>query len=609
MEDDRVEALFAGVEYDIMELRMREPLMQRLMHEMKTHLVDKFEELVAKQPKKPFLIYDDMIYTYKAVDDMACRVANIARSWGLKAGDCVAIMIQNEPSFVYTFLGLQKLGIVVALVNHNLTAHSLVHSISAVDSKALIVGSGIELLDAVIDVLPNLGKLPVYVQGVSQQNLPVGLTSFDDLMRDAFPLAFSPSVRSGVTLTDTCCFIFTSGTTGNPKPVYITHSKCLRNSFFPAFLINHNRDDVMYGVLPFYHSSGLFLGIGATLLAGSCLALRIKFSARHFWTDCRKYKVTTFAYIGELLRYLVLQPKSELDGVHNIRAAIGGGLRIDIWNEVKERFKIPRIAEFYGATEAYSALNSFTEKPGAVGRLSPLLRKFDPDKKMLVRYDVETAAPIRNEKGRCIPVKVGEPGLLISKVPDDLLNKKLYKAHSKETEKKFIWDVFVPGDVYMNYGDSFVLDKEYFVYFHDRLGDTFRWKGENVSTKEAGDKIGLLPFIEDVSVYGIPMPGHDGKAGMAAISLSPNARLDNKELQEMYAHVFKELPSYARPLFIRHIPMQILTGTFKNKKGDLAKEGYDLDIVKDPLYFLDHENKAYSPLTKVKLVKFMKSKL
>ncbi|KAK3789532.1 hypothetical protein RRG08_004602 [Elysia crispata] len=609
MEDDRVESLFAGVEYDIMELRMRESLMQRVMHGMKTHLVDKFEAFVAKQPNKPFLIYDDMIYTYEVVDDMACRVANIARSWGLKAGDCVAILIQNEPSFVYTFLGLQKLGIVVALVNYNLTAHSLVHSISAVDSKALIVGSGKELLDAVTDVLPDLGKLPVYVQGVSQQNLPAGITSFDDLMRDTFPIAFSPSVRSGVTLTDTCCFIFTSGTTGNPKPVFISHLKFLRNSFFPAFLCNHNQDDVMYVVLPLYHSTGLCFGIGATLVAGSCLALRKKFSARNFWTDCRKYKVTTFAYIGELLRYLVLQPKSELDGVHNIRAAIGAGLRLDIWNEVKERFKIPRIAEFYGATEAYSGFASLTEKPGAVGRLSPLLSKFDPDKKVLVRYDVATAAPIRNEKGCCVPVKVGEPGLLISKVPDDLLNKKLYKAHTKETEKKFIRNVFVPGDVYMNYGDSFVLDKEHFVYFHDRLGDTFRWKGENVSTKEVADEICLLPFIEDVSMYGVPIPGHDGKAGMAAISLSPNARLDNKELQEMYAHVCKELPSYARPLFIRHIPMQVLTGTFKNKKGDLAKEGYDLDTVKDPLYFLDHENKAYSPLTKIKLLNFIKSKL
>ncbi|RUS69208.1 hypothetical protein EGW08_023029 [Elysia chlorotica] len=609
MEENKMEELFSGVEYDINELKSNEAAVKHIMQEMKTHLIDKFEALVAKQPKRPFLVYDDMIFTYEAIEDMACRVANIARSWGLQAGDCVAIMIQNEPSFVYTFLGLQKLGISVALVNHNLTAHSLIHSVSAVDCKAFIVGSGQDLLEAVTDILPELGRVPVYVQGASHQHLPAGITSFDDLMKDTFPTAFSPSVRSEITLMDTCCFIYTSGTTGNPKPVFIPHSKTIGLSCIARAMINHNQDDVMYVVLPLYHSTGMFLGLGAALISGSCVALRKKFSARHFWSDCRKYKVTNIAYIGELLRYLLSQPKSELDGVHNIRAAIGAGLRMDVWNDIKERFKIPRIAEFFGATEGFTGIFGVSEKAGALGRLSPLLRRFDPHNKILVKFDVATATPIRNEKGHCIPVKVGEPGLLISKAPANMLNKKLYKAPLEETEKKLIRDVFVPGDVYMNYGDSFVLDKEYFLYFHDRLGDTYRWKGENVSTKEVADEIGLLPFIEDASVYGVPIPGHDGKAGMAAITLSPHSKLGNKELHELYAHVCKELPFYARPFFVRHIPVQALTGTFKNKKGDLAKEGYDLNIVKDPLYFLDHENKAYSPLTKATLVKFMKSKL
>ncbi|KAK3704378.1 hypothetical protein RRG08_012442, partial [Elysia crispata] len=266
MEGDKIEALFAGVEYDIKDLMMTEAIGQRAMQEMKSHLVDKFEALAAKQPKKPFLIYDDMVYTYEAVDDMACRVANIARSWGLKAGDCVAIMIQNEPSFVYTFLGLQKLGISVALINYNLTSRSLVHSVSAVDSKALIVGSGKDLLDAVTDVLPELRKVPVFVQGVSQENLPAGITSIDDLIKDSFPIAFSPSVRSGITLMDTCCFIFTSGTTGDPKPVLISHLKIVTVACMSAGLINHSKDDVIYLVLPLYHSTAMFFALGSTLL-------------------------------------------------------------------------------------------------------------------------------------------------------------------------------------------------------------------------------------------------------------------------------------------------------------------------------------------------------
>ncbi|GFO36883.1 long-chain fatty acid transport protein 3, partial [Plakobranchus ocellatus] len=203
----------------------------------------------------------------------------------------------------------------------------------------------------------------------------------------------------------------------------------------------------------------------------------------------------------------------------------------------------------------------------------------------------------------------GEPGLLLSKVPDHLRDKKLYKASVEETEKKLVRDVFVPGDAYMNYGDAFVLDKEYFIYFHDRLGDTFRWKGENVSTKEVADEMSLLPFIEDANVFGVAMPGHDGKAGMAAITLTSNARLGNKELMELYAHVCKELPFYARPLFVRLLPAAVITGTFKNKKVDLAKEGYDLNKVKDPLYFLNHSNKTYSPLTKHDLANFLRSKL
>lgn len=609
MEDDQINALFAGVEYDIEDLKRRQVAEQRIMREMQSKLIDKFEALVVKHPKKPFVVYDDMVYSYEAMDDMACRVAHNAKSWGLQRGDCVATMIQNEPSFVYTFLGLQKLGLSVALINTNLTAHSLLHCISAVDCKALIVGSGKELLDAVTDVLPQMGKLPVYIQGASYQKLPSGVTSFDDLLMNTLPIAISPTVRSGVTMMDTCCFIYTSGTTGNPKPVYISHMKCVVMACAPSGMINHGQDDVMYIVLPLYHSTGLILGLGSTLIVGACIALRRKFSAKDFWEDCRKYKVTKFLYVGELLRYLVAQPKNKLDGVHSIQAILGAGLRMDIWNEIKDRFKIPKIAEFYGATEAFVGLFSHTEKPGALGRLSPFMSRFDAAKRVLVKYDVATATPIRNEKGRCILVKVGEPGLLLSIVPEHLLNAKLYKASPEATEKKFVRDVFVAGDVYMNYGDSFVQDKDYFVYFHDRLGDTFRWKGENVSTKEVATEISSLSIIEDASVYGVQVPGHDGKAGMVAITLSSHAQLGNKELQELYEHVNKELPSYARPLFVRHIPEQILTGTFKNKKVDLAKEGYDMDCVKDPLYFLDRARKTYSPLTKTQLIKFMKSKL
>ncbi|GFS02791.1 long-chain fatty acid transport protein 6 [Elysia marginata] len=329
---------------------------------------------------------------------------------------------------------------------------------------------------------------------------------------------------------------------------------------------------------------------------GCSLLLRKRFSASEFWNDCRSYDVTIVLYVGEILRYLLSQPKSELDGVHKIRMLGGNGLRADIFEEFQTRFKIPFICEVYSQTEAPSYTLNFFGKPGSIGRLSPFYSRLDPDKKCLVKFDQATALPIRNAQGRCIRVEIGEAGLLLSKVPDQLKGKKIYKAGEEATEKKMVRDVFVPGDCYMNYGDALVLDKEYFLYFYDRLGDTFRWKGSNVSTTEVANVISSLTFVEDANVYGITIPDHEGKAGMAAINLIPQAQLGDEELRQLYVHVSKELPKYARPLFLRHLPEAVLTGTFKNSKTELAQQGYDLSKVKDPVYFIDHENQTYSPL-------------
>ncbi|GFO36884.1 very long-chain acyl-coa synthetase [Plakobranchus ocellatus] len=499
--------LLAGVEYDIEELKMRQKLIDDLPHHLNSHFIDKFEALVAIQPKKPFLIYDGVVYTYEAMDAISCKVANIAKSWGLKPRDCVAIMIENEPSFIWTFYGLLKLGVSVAFINYNLRLHPLIHSILSVDCKALIVGSGAGLVEAVSDVLPQLNKLPVYAQGVNLKDLPDGINSFDVLMHKAIPCAISPAIRADLTAEDTCCYIFTSGTTGKPKPVIFSHTKavgvCVICNHFPSMC----SQDIVYTVLPLYHNTGCFMSVGAALLSGATVVLRKKFSARHFWSDCRQYKVTVVPYIGELLRYLLSQPKTELDGVHNIRVVYGAGLRADIWNTVCNRFKIPKVLEFYGATEGITFTANYSGKPGAIGRLSPILSKLDPDHKVLVKFDTASVFPVRNENGYCIPVKVGEPGLMLSKVPENLLNKNLYKASSEANEKKFVRDAFAPGDVYMNYGDALVQDKDYFLYFYDRLGDTFRWKGENVSTKEVANAISTLSFIEDANVYGVEIPG------------------------------------------------------------------------------------------------------
>ncbi|GFS24183.1 very long-chain acyl-CoA synthetase [Elysia marginata] len=534
---DKNMELFPGVEHDIQELTHRDNLAKETAKELESCLIDKFEARVAQHPKKPFVIFDDTVYTYEDVDRMACKVANIARSWSLKPRDCVAIMIQNEPSFIWTFYGLQKLGISVSFINHNLRSKLLVHSIQAVECKAFICGSG------------------------------------------------------------------------KPKPVIFPQLKAVAVCCTCRSFADISADDVVYTVLPLYHNTGCFMSLGASLLAGATVVLRKKFSARHFWPDCRKYKVTVVPYIGELLRYLLSLPENELDGTHSVRAVFGAGLRADIWNELIKRFKIPKIVEFYGATECAAFTANYSGKPGAVGRLSPLLHKFDPDNKVLVKFDVATVQPIRSQNGHCIPVKVGEPGLLIAKVPDFLLNRNLYEASLEANEKKLVRDAFVRGDVYINYGDTLVQDEEYFLYFYDRLGDTFRWKGENVSTQEVANAISILPFIEDANVYGVEIPGHEGKAGMASISLKQGEHIGKKELDILYRQIFKELPSYARPLLVRHLPEALVTGTFKNKKVELAQEGFDVDRIEDPIYFLDHQNQTYTALTSQNCVQFLRSKL
>ncbi|GFO37969.1 very long-chain acyl-coa synthetase [Plakobranchus ocellatus] len=604
--------MFPWLEYDIQLMKAGKKLYKLKDEAMKSFLIDKFEEKVAMTPKKPLVIFEDNIYTYEFIDQMACKVANIGKSWGLRRGDCVAMMIENEPSFVWTFLGFQKLGVAVAFINYNLKMHPLVHSVLAADPKYLITGASEQIIHSVLEVLQDFDKLPVYVQGLGTNPVPCGLHSLDDLMIQTLPTGVSPALRAGMTMSDIFCYIYTSGTTGSPKPAIISQLKGSSFGLVLSGCVDFCSSDTLYVPLPLYHSAGGGIGLIGVLSSGATMVLRRKFSARNFIEDCRKHNVTVMQYIGELFRYLLAQPASPLDSQHKIRAAFGNGLRKDIWVEVAKRFKIPHIVEFFGATEGPSMLLNVSGKPGAIGRLSPLLNALDSDPKALVKFDYGTAMPLRDKNGHCMKVGIGEPGLFLSRVPQHLIKDgsfKVYKSSDEANEKKLIRNAFVPGDLYFNFGDVFVMDKEYFIYFQDRIGDTFRWKGENVSTTELANVITAVPFVEDANVYGVSMPGNDGRAGMAAITINPGTSLSAKEMKELYDHVCEELPTYARPLFIRHLNQAIITGTFKQRKVELVKEGYDLSLVKDPLFFLDHSKKTFSPLKEQDLAKFLSSKL
>ncbi|XP_007945650.1 long-chain fatty acid transport protein 6 [Orycteropus afer afer] len=550
-------------------------------------VLDKFLSLAKKQPHKPFIVYEGDIYTYQDVDKMSSRVANVFLNHStLKKGDTVAMLMSNEPDFVHVWFGLAKLGCVVAFLNSNIRSNCLLHCICSCEPRALVVGS--DLLEAIEEILQSLPE-DITVWGM-KDSVPQGVMSLKEKLSTASDQPVPHRHHVASSLKSKYLYIFTSGTTGLPKAAVITQLQSLRGSA-GLWAFGCTADDIIYITLPLYHSSGSLLGIGGCIELGATCVLKKKFSASQFWNDCKKYNVTVFQYIGELCRYLCKQPKKEGEKDHQVRLAIGNGLRSDVWTEFLDRFGNIKMCEFYGATEGNICFMNHTGKIGSVGRTNffyKLFFAFD-----LIKYNLQKDEPIRNEKGWCSSVKKGEPGLLIARVSakNPFFG---YAGHKKFTEKKLLYDVFKKGDIYFNTGDLMVQDQN-FLYFWDRIGDTFRWKGENVATTEAADVIGMLDFIQETNVYGVAVQGYEGKAGMASIILKPNKSLD---LDKVYDHVVTFLPGYACPRFLRIQEKMETTGTFKLPKFQLAEEGFNLLKISDPLYFMDNLKKSYVPLTK-----------
>ncbi|NWX05424.1 S27A2 synthetase, partial [Caloenas nicobarica] len=340
-------------------------------------------------------------------------------------------------------------------------------------------------------------------------------------------------------------------------------------------------DDIIYTTLPLYHSAGLLIGVGGCFELGATCVLRAKFSASQFWDDCRRYNVTVIQYVGELMRYLCNTPKRPDDREHGVRLALGNGLRADVWKEFLRRFGPVAIWEFYGATEGNAGFVNYAGKIGAVGRANVFLRSFAPYE--LIEYNVEENEPIRDERGLCIPVRPGETGLLVIKITKNTPFHG-YVGDAQKTEKKILRDVLVKGDSYFNSGDLLMIDREGFVYFQDRVGDTFRWKGENVATTEVEATLAMVNFIQEVNVYGVSVPGCEGRCGMAAVRLRAGQPFDG---QQLYAFTAAALPGYAAPRFLRIQDALEVTGTFKQRKTQLVRDGFDPDAVTDPLFFRD----------------------
>ncbi|XP_039093064.1 very long-chain acyl-CoA synthetase isoform X2 [Hyaena hyaena] len=499
-------------------------------------ILHKFLEKARQIPHKPLLLFRDETLTYAQVDRRSNQVARTLHDHiGLRQGDCVAILMGNEPAYVWLWLGLAKLGCAMACLNYNIRAKSLLHCFQCCGAKVLLASP--ELQEAIEEVLPSLKKDNVSIYYVSRTSNTDGVDSLLDKVDEVSTEPIPESWRSEVTFSTPALYIYTSGTTG------------------------------------------------------ATLVLRNKFSASQFWDDCRKYNVTVIQYIGELLRYLCNSPQKPNDRVHRVRMAMGNGLRGDVWREFIRRFGDICIYEFYASTEGNIGFMNYTRKIGAVGRVNYLQKKAIAYE--LIKYDVEKDEPVRDGNGYCIRIPKGEVGLLICRITQ-FTPFSGYTGESTQTERKKLRDVFKKGDLYFNSGDLLMIDHENFIYFHDRVGDTFRWKGENVATTEVADIVGLVDFIQEVNVYGVSVPGHEGRIGMASIKMKENHEFDGKKL---FHHVVDYLPSYARPRFLRIQDTIEITGTFKHRKVTLVEEGFNPAVIKDALYFLDDKAEMYVPMT------------
>ena len=533
---------------------------------------------------RPAVAYLDQRITWSDVNAKANRYADFFRRQGITAGDVVALLMDNRPDFLFAQTALSKLGAVTAMINTNLTGSALIHAINIGEPRAVIVGSehqvAIEAVRADLKV-PKADRDLWYV-------LDDGATL--DALGDANMRVINDEVALGKTAEptatrklrtdDPCCYIYTSGTTGLPKAAVVTNQRfMLAGTAFGKVMHDMQPDDVVYITLPLYHSSAQWAGWGACVMTGACAAIRRKFSASNFWSDVSAFGATRFIYIGECCRYLMNQPPHPDERSHNLKVGVGNGLRPDIWEKFQERFGIPLIREFYGATEGNAPMMNVHGRPGMVGRLRP--------GQVILRCDPATGDVIRNAKGFCEKVKEGETGLLVGKI--NRVTRFDGYVNAEATSKKIFQRVFKKGDQYFNSGDLLTLHENAWVSFADRVGDTFRWKGENVSTNEVAEILNAASGVLESNVYGVQVPGTDGRAGMASLNVD-----DAFSIEHFASYVTEKLPGYQRPQFVRLQHDMRITGTFKHQKVDYRKEGYDPAKTQDPMFFLDAD--GYVPI-------------
>ncbi len=543
-------------------------------------LLDVIEELAAARAEAPALLSPQESLTYRSLAARANRYARWALAQNLACGETVALMMPNRPEYMAIWLGIGRVGGVVALINTNLRGPALAHCIDVVSPKHVIVAAeyAAEFSCACVQ-LSARPKIWLHGGGADDE-----VPRIDREVERHSAARLSSAEHRGVSIADRALLIYTSGTTGLPKAANVSHQRLLQWSFWFGGLMNIGPDDRMYDCLPMYHSIGGVVATGALLVNGGSVFIRDKFSAQNFWHDVGAWNCTLFQYIGELCRYLVNAPQHPRERAHRLRLACGNGLGAEVWRQFQDRFDIPRVLEFYAATEGNFSLYNVESKVGAIGRVPSFLGHRFP--LALVRFDHATGQPARGADGLCIRCAADEPGEAIGRIGDGASFEGY--TNKAESERKILRDVFTRGDAWYRTGDLMRKDAGGFYYFVDRVGDTFRWKGENVATAEVAEAIAEFPGVTEATVYGVAVPATEGAAGMATVVAE--GALD---LAALRAHLARRLPAYARPLFLRVKDRIEVTATFKHQKHELKREGYDPDATTDAIYFADPARQGF----------------
>ena len=539
------------------------------------------EANAARFGERPAILFEGRTVTWSAFNALANRYANHLASLGVVRGDVISLVMENRIEFLAITVALNKLGATAGFINTNLRGKPLIHCITVTDSKKCVFGE--ELAPALAEVK---GELPLaeggdYLFVPDAGETPAPNWASDLAADSAAASADNPPATMENTLGDTAMYLFTSGTTGMPKAAVLSNRRYLASAGMSHKAgLKCTEKDRIYLCLPLYHGTGMLIGCGAAFGSGASLFIRRKFSASSFLAEVREHQATCLVYIGELCRYLMNTKAAPDDHDNPLRHMIGNGLRPDVWLPFKERFGIKRIAEFYGASEGNVAFANLLNKDRTVGMTASEVA--------LVEYDVDADEIVKDDAGRCIRVEAGQPGLLLGQINEEAAFEGY--TNPEATERKILRDAFEDGDAWFNTGDllremdaGFTLGYPHY-QFLDRVGDTFRWKSENVSTNEVGEIINGYDGIQFCNVYGVEVPGADGRAGMAALVLDPGVETLDAEAFSRY--VESELPAYARPVFLRVQSDIDVTGTFKMLKGNLKKEGYDLNQVAEPLYVM-----------------------